>query len=66
MNTTSPCIQVCKLDDCDVCTGCYRTRGEIARWAQMNDDEKSRVNSIVAERQFWAAKSGAPVASEVL
>jgi predicted Fe-S protein YdhL (DUF1289 family) len=65
MNTTSPCIQVCRLDDCDVCTGCHRTRDEIARWTQMNDEEKSRVNLIVAERQFWAVKSVVAVAGNV-
>ncbi|HTR42535.1 MAG TPA: DUF1289 domain-containing protein [Pseudomonadales bacterium] len=63
MNTASPCIQVCKLDDCDMCTGCHRTRDEIARWTQMNDAEKDRVNSVVAERQFWAGKASAMTAN---
>jgi len=50
MNTASPCIKVCKLDDGDVCMGCYRTRDEIARWTQMSDDEKSRANLRLATR----------------
>jgi predicted Fe-S protein YdhL (DUF1289 family) len=64
MNTTSPCTQVCELDDYDICTGCHRTRDEIARWTQMNDAERSRVNALVVERQFWAAKTGGPVANK--
>jgi predicted Fe-S protein YdhL (DUF1289 family) len=62
MNTSSPCIQVCELDDSDVCIGCGRTREEIARWTQMSDAEKARVHSIVTERQFRAAKAVTPVA----
>jgi hypothetical protein len=45
MNVSSPCILICKLDDGDVCTGCNRTREEIARWLQMTDDEKARVKA---------------------
>lgn len=50
MNTASPCIRVCKLDDGDVCIGCHRTRDEIARWTQMSDDEKVRINLRLAGR----------------
>jgi hypothetical protein len=32
----------------------------------MSDAEKAQVNSIVTERQFWAGKVTAPIASEVL
>jgi predicted Fe-S protein YdhL (DUF1289 family) len=66
MNTSSPCIQVCRLDDCDICTGCHRTRDEIARWTQMSDREKNQVNSILAKRPFWAAKTVAPIVTKVL
>ena len=39
----SPCIGVCTLDDDGLCEGCLRTTSEIARWSQMNDDERLRL-----------------------
>lgn len=36
----SPCIGVCSLGDDGLCEGCHRTSSEIARWSQMNDDER--------------------------
>jgi|HubBroStandDraft_6_1064221.scaffolds.fasta_scaffold2985235_1 predicted Fe-S protein YdhL (DUF1289 family) len=50
MNIASPCIHICKLDAGDVCIGCQRTRDEIARWLQMNEEEKTQVNARLAER----------------
>jgi predicted Fe-S protein YdhL (DUF1289 family)/8-oxo-dGTP pyrophosphatase MutT (NUDIX family) len=43
----SPCIGVCKLDDDGLCEGCLRTTSEIARWSQMNDDERLRLMETV-------------------
>ena len=39
----SPCVGVCALDDDGLCLGCHRTSAEIARWIQMNDDERLRL-----------------------
>jgi uncharacterized protein len=50
MNITSPCINVCKLDSRDICTGCYRTRDEIARWTQMTEAERWQIISICRMR----------------
>ena len=36
----SPCVGVCSLGDDGLCEGCFRTGAEIARWSQMNDDER--------------------------
>ena len=36
----SPCIGVCSLGDDGLCEGGHRTSSEIARWSQMNDDER--------------------------
>jgi predicted Fe-S protein YdhL (DUF1289 family) len=36
----SPCINVCALDDRDVCRGCYRTLAEIAGWGAMSAREQ--------------------------
>ncbi len=52
MNISSPCINVCKLDTHDVCTGCYRTRDEIARWLQMTEPERLRIIATLASRRL--------------
>lgn len=39
----SPCIGVCTLDDDGYCHGCLRSNAEIARWMQMDDDERLRL-----------------------
>ncbi len=43
----SPCIGVCSLSDDGLCLGCHRTSAEIARWPQMNDDERLRLMEAV-------------------
>lgn len=48
----SPCIGVCSLDENGYCEGCYRTSAEIARWSQMNDDERLRMmETVLPERE---------------
>ena len=46
----SPCINVCALDDHDVCTGCQRTADEITRWGRMSNDERRQVIAKTYER----------------
>ncbi len=49
----SPCIGVCTLDDDGLCEGCLRTSAEIARWLQMNDDERLRLmESVLPGREL--------------
>ena len=43
----SPCTGVCALDDDGLCLGCHRNTAEIARWPQMNDDERLRLIETV-------------------
>lgn len=43
----SPCIGICRLDEIGLCVGCRRTTSEIARWGQMNDDERLRLMESV-------------------
>ncbi|WP_434608863.1 DUF1289 domain-containing protein [Pseudomonas sp. R1-7] len=55
MNTTerpvpSPCVNICALDDDDVCTGCQRTVAEITRWSRMDNDERRAVLALCHER----------------
>lgn len=52
----SPCINVCALDEQDICTGCQRTASEITRWGKMTDDERRDVLKACFER---AKASGA-------
>ena len=39
----SPCVQVCALDDDDICIGCQRNVAEITRWARMDNAERRQV-----------------------
>jgi predicted Fe-S protein YdhL (DUF1289 family) len=47
----SPCIDICKLNEHDVCIGCKRTIGEIARWSAMTAEEQWRVVNALPHRQ---------------
>jgi uncharacterized protein len=46
----SPCINVCKME-AGFCAGCLRTIDEIARWANVGDDEKRLILATVAQRR---------------
>ena len=39
----SPCVQICALDDDDICIGCQRNVAEITRWARMDNAERRQV-----------------------
>lgn len=47
----SPCIGICQLGDDGLCEGCLRTTAEIARWSQMNDDERLHLMEMVLPRR---------------
>jgi uncharacterized protein len=47
---SSPCTGVCRLDDDEICTGCLRSKDEIANWTQMNDHDKFSINAALAGR----------------
>lgn len=47
----SPCIDVCVLDENDVCTGCLRTLDEIAGWSTLGAAGQWRVVEAVAARR---------------
>jgi predicted Fe-S protein YdhL (DUF1289 family) len=62
---TSPCINVCVLDEHDCCKGCRRTVTEIARWSRLSADEQwaviARIEQVRADerRAATAALSAA-------
>ena len=39
----SPCVQICALDEADICTGCQRSAAEITRWGRMDNSERRQV-----------------------
>jgi predicted Fe-S protein YdhL (DUF1289 family) len=46
----SPCVDICALDDKDVCMGCYRTANEITNWRDYSNTEKRQVLRLADER----------------
>lgn len=48
----SPCTGVCQLGGEGLCLGCLRTGDEIARWLQMDDDERRRLmEDVLPQRE---------------
>lgn len=47
----SPCINICCLDEQNICSGCYRSGNEISRWGAMSNDERQQVMIKVIERE---------------
>lgn len=48
----SPCIDICKLNENDVCLGCKRTIAEIARWAAMTAEEQWLLVNALPQRRL--------------
>jgi hypothetical protein len=48
----SPCIDICKLNENDVCVGCKRTIAEIARWPAMTAEEQWSVVQALPQRRL--------------
>ena len=46
----SPCVNICALDDADVCIGCQRSAREISGWSRMSNDERRTVLLSCGER----------------
>ncbi|HVA55650.1 MAG TPA: DUF1289 domain-containing protein [Gammaproteobacteria bacterium] len=47
----SPCVNICCLDEDDICIGCGRTLDEIRRWSDMPEPEKRTTLQYSAERR---------------
>lgn len=47
----SPCIEICVLNDADICIGCYRTAVEITDWSMLDDRRKAEVVENAARRR---------------
>ncbi len=46
----SPCVNICALDEDDICTGCQRTVEEITHWSRMDNAERRKVLGLCHER----------------
>ncbi len=47
----SPCLRCCCLDQDDICTGCFRSVDEIARWGVAATKEKREILERCKERE---------------
>jgi predicted Fe-S protein YdhL (DUF1289 family) len=49
----TPCVKVCFVDEeSGLCLGCYRTLAEIADWASLTDDARTRVMAELPSRRM--------------
>ena len=47
----TPCIKICQIDEArGLCTGCGRTRHEIAGWSRMTGVERRKIMAELPER----------------
>lgn len=47
----TPCVNICMLDDASgLCVGCGRSGDEIARWAEMTQEQRRAVMNTLPER----------------
>ena len=48
----SPCISICQINPVDgFCSGCFRSRNEIARWPRMSYDEQRSLLDALKDRR---------------
>lgn len=47
----SPCVKICVIHPrAGICTGCHRTRDEIARWSAMSANERAAIRAALPAR----------------
>ena len=51
LSVKSPCIEVCTLDNQDICVGCYRTADEIIEWFSASDERKREILVLTDQRR---------------
>ena len=47
----SPCINVCALDEQDICVACFRTAQEITDWTILDEDKQRDVVKLANQRR---------------
>ena len=48
----SPCVNICYLDDHNICQGCYRSGEEITTWMRLDNEGRKQVLAKVQEREL--------------
>ena len=57
----SPCVDICTIDQARrICTGCFRTLEEIAKWRRYTDAQRRKVMQVLPKRARQA-RSGGPI-----
>jgi len=47
----SPCVQICVIhSESGICTGCYRTRNEIAAWSSLDNAARREIMDALPDR----------------
>jgi len=46
----SPCVDICALDEKDICIGCGRSADEILDWGVMTNEQKRQVLKKISMR----------------
>ncbi|MBN1250834.1 MAG: DUF1289 domain-containing protein [Bacteroidales bacterium] len=46
----NPCKLICKYNEKDLCTGCYRTKEEIINWINYSEKEREEIYKKIIER----------------
>jgi predicted Fe-S protein YdhL (DUF1289 family) len=47
----SPCINICSLNQQNICVGCYRSIEEITCWSRVNDVNKRKILENAEKRK---------------
>ena len=48
----SPCINICELNQANICTGCYRSIDEIMDWRELSNEVKEVIIEKAKERRI--------------
>jgi predicted Fe-S protein YdhL (DUF1289 family) len=56
LEPSSPCVSICILDENDICTGCYRSAGEITDWMMASPEKKRAILTRVEKRREAEAR----------
>ena len=51
MTLKTPCIKLCKLNEENVCVGCYRSIEEITNWRNLSLKEQKQVMETTKKRK---------------
>jgi len=49
--TPSPCVNICSLDENDLCIGCDRHGNEISQWGDYTEQQKKQVWEKIRQRR---------------